>query len=316
MKKLIFILWILGLWQMGGIIIPIDARAADLTASEDLIDSSSYLSSVGKERLINSLREAHDRGLPPSEAQMIISRSLNRRVTPEVIHGFLELAEGAYRRQLPVEPILNKIKEGLAKGVDETRIQGVARQLSLQLTMGKEMVDQVVQGGVKISNLKERERLIEAMALAQARDMKPKQIQRIIRASLDRKGQTQPSISQLESAINTAATLKDLGIPTNLSINTVVTALDHHYTRAEWNRLEVLSGKFRQEGIPHQHLLELMKTGVTSGQPPGDTLRKIDRRMQHIGEKGTNSRKTRGGRAIGSGSGRRPGTGGVGKHGR
>ena len=322
-KKRTFILWILGVWQILGLLMPVEAKAADLKPTEALIQSTPYLSSAERDRLITSLQEAHNKGLPGPEAQIIISKSLTREVAPEVINGFLELTIEAYQQQLPVEPILNKMKEGLAKGIEGEGIQRAATGVIKQLRVSKEMVEQAAQRGIKINGLQEKQRFIGAMALAQARGMEPGSLQQIIQTSLSHKDPGLLAVSQLESAVSTAATLKDLGIPTDLGVETVITALDHHYTGPEWDLLEAVAGKFKQQGIPYQNLIKLMESGFTAGQSPANTLRHIDTQMQHMGAKGSGIPPgPHGSGAVGMGSGssapggHRPGMGGMGGMGR
>lgn len=317
MKKVMFILWVLGC-----VFMPVEVKAVDLKATEALIQSSNYLSSAWKERLIISLKNAYDQGFPASEAQMIISKSLTNKIAPGTINGFMGLALEAYRQQLPLEPILNKIKEGLAKGVAGEMVQRVATEVTMQLRAGKEMVEQVLQKGVKVSDLREKERLIAAITLAQARGMNLKDLQQIIQTPLSHRTTDMITASQLESAVNTAATLTGMGIPTSLGLETVITALEHHYTAPEWNRLEALAGKFKQQGIPYQNLIKLMKSGFTAGQTPADTLQKIDTHMQHMGTRGPGpSPEQPGGSSTGPGrggsvpGGNRPGMGGMGSMG-
>ncbi|MCM3880991.1 MAG: hypothetical protein ND807_12855 [Vicinamibacterales bacterium] len=69
----------------------------------------------------------------PSERDALVRLRVDRGGRAEEVDALLRLADGAAAKRLPVTPLTNKIREGLAKGADPKRIELVVRQMSTQL---------------------------------------------------------------------------------------------------------------------------------------------------------------------------------------
>ena len=70
-------------------------------------------------------------------------------------------------RGLPTESLLNKMREGLAKGVEPKRIDPVLRQMTSRLESAHEALEEAKGRGVAEGN---RQRAVETLAEAFARD--------------------------------------------------------------------------------------------------------------------------------------------------
>src|SRR5262249_10601167 len=69
-------------------------------------------------------------GVAEAEVAGLIQRGVGRGVQPPELARLLDVVAEAKRQDLPVGPVLDKVKEGLAKRVPPARIVGVASRLS------------------------------------------------------------------------------------------------------------------------------------------------------------------------------------------
>jgi hypothetical protein len=67
------------------------------------------------------------------DREAMVRQRVERGGRPEEVDRLLRLAEDAAAQSLPVAPITNKIREGLAKGADPQRIDAIVRQMVANL---------------------------------------------------------------------------------------------------------------------------------------------------------------------------------------
>jgi hypothetical protein len=91
----------------------------------------------------------------------------------------ISIADEAAARGLPAAPLRNKIEEGLAKGVDPRRIEGVIRQMSTHL----ETADRVVREIEPASATASREASVTLMAESFGSGVTPDQVRDLRRLS-------------------------------------------------------------------------------------------------------------------------------------
>jgi len=90
---------------------------------------------------------SHAASLPAKDVQDINQLGQARGHTPESINRLLEHAQQAIDQGLPERPIMNKIKEGLAKGASPERIQPVVRDMVGNLRDAREVLRDATSGG-------------------------------------------------------------------------------------------------------------------------------------------------------------------------
>ncbi len=88
-------------------------------------------SSLSKEAKLSILTKA-DRaiaaGIPDEDVSIIITRGLSQGVESRHIEGFLETATKTKEQNLPVRLVLDRIEQGLAKGVPAEKVSGVTQR--------------------------------------------------------------------------------------------------------------------------------------------------------------------------------------------
>lgn len=96
------------------------------------------------------------------------------------IAPLLDHVSKAGERELPTESLLNKVREGLAKGVEPNRIDPVLRQMTSRLESAREALQEAGSRGMEEGN---RHRAIETLAEAFARGATLEEVRELARIS-------------------------------------------------------------------------------------------------------------------------------------
>ena len=116
-----------------------------------------------------------------------------RGFAAEEMSPLLEQVNKAGERGLPVEPLANKVKEGLAKGVDPKRIDPVLRQMVTHFESAQEVLREAGTRGVADGK---RRVALETLAEAFSRGATPEEVRELTRLSQDGKQKvTQESLA-------------------------------------------------------------------------------------------------------------------------
>ncbi len=118
----------------------------------EIIDSYPDISSFQAGQLLKEAEEAIQSGISSEDIQEIIQKSLEKKIKAYTIIGIFfslnELAEDG----LPTSPIINKTKEGLAKGASSNEINLSIKEESKNLQFAKYLVEQSLLEGADIEN--------------------------------------------------------------------------------------------------------------------------------------------------------------------
>lgn len=124
------------------------------------------------------------------------------------INPLLDRVNQAGERGLPTEPLLNKVREGLAKGVDPKRIEPVLRQMTSRFESAHEALEEAKDHGIVEGN---RQRALETMAEALGRGATIDEVRELSRLSeASRHRATQ---DELAAGAKGLAVMKEGGIP-------------------------------------------------------------------------------------------------------
>src|SRR5262249_56997635 len=116
----------------------------------------------GKALLRAKVTEVIRAGVAESEVAGVVQRGVGRGVQPPELARLLDVVAEAKRQDLPVGPVLDKVKEGLAKRVPPARIVGVASRLSAELATSRDVVRRAEREGIRVKAADERQRPIQA----------------------------------------------------------------------------------------------------------------------------------------------------------
>src|SRR5262249_36095129 len=110
------------------------------------------LSPEGKALLRATGTDVIRAGVAENEVAGLIQRGVGRGVQPAELVRLLDVVAQAKRQGLPVGPVLDKVKEGLAKRVPPARIAGVAERLAGELATSRDLVRRAEQKGIRVES--------------------------------------------------------------------------------------------------------------------------------------------------------------------
>lgn len=126
------------------------------------------------------------------------------------ITSLIEQVNKAGERGLPVESLANKVKEGLAKGIDPKRIDPVLRQMTSRLESAHEVLQEAKGRGLAEGN---RQRALETMAEAFARGATADEVRELSR--LSQEGRHKATQEELAAGAKSLAVMKEGKISSN-----------------------------------------------------------------------------------------------------
>lgn len=135
---------------------PIYAEQSETTPSlqqiSEIINSYPNISSFQADQLLKEAEEAVQFGISLDDAQDIIQKSLENEGNPYNIIILFSLLSDVEKDDLPNSALINKLKEGLAKGVSPAKIIVSIREKSENLHFAKYLVEQSLLEGADIEN--------------------------------------------------------------------------------------------------------------------------------------------------------------------
>ena len=225
--------------------------------------------------------------LAPQDRDDIVRLRTARGGAAQDVAGLLDQADKATDRGLPAELLANKIKEGLAKGVDPTRIEPVLGRLIGHLDAAQEIVKGYGSRDVTEVSGAARSRAMEALAEAFARGLTSEEARELERQA--RQGMARLSAESLAAGAKGLAVLKEAGIAVKEGAPLMSEAIHRGFRSSD---LADLSRELKRRG--HE-----IQSGKVRLQSVREAIARGDRPEQLFGD----DRGDRGGRSGGSGHG-------------
>lgn len=194
--------------------------------------------------------------IPSQDRDDIVRLRVARGGTAQEVAGLLEQAGKAADRGLPAELLANKIKEGLAKGVDPTRIEPVLGRLIGHLDAAQEIVKGSGSRDVAEVSGAARTRALDVLAEAFARGLTPDEARELERQA--RQGTPRLTAESLAAGAKGLAVLKEAGIAVKEGVPLMSVAIQRGFRSADLVDLsrelkrrssEIQSGKVRLKSL-------------------------------------------------------------------
>ena len=234
---------------------------------------SAELSSEAKALVRDKALEAVRLGLSEGDVAELIRRGVRRGLQAGDLAPLLEVVAEVKRQDLPVGPVLDKVKEGLAKGVPPERIGTAASRISRELATARDLIRQAEREGVRVEKARTREKAIKAVADALGRGVPPREVEKLSRhvaSSAPREG----AMSLLDEGVEVTADLVSMGLSPESAAETVAAAISQGLGRHDIERLrkglarELKHGASPEEGA--RRLREEIRAGRREDRPDRD----------------------------------------------
>jgi hypothetical protein len=252
--------------------LPTWAFAAEEGRSDAIrgILQSSSLSQAEQADLRSRAAAAVSGGVPAEDVEIIVSRAVQRGADAGTINRFLSISLSTKKEGLPLGSILDRVEQGLSKGVPPERIAAAVQQLAQKLGAARPVVDDLIRSGVKPGQRNGREAAIEATARALEKSVPAEDLKGIGAAVHDRKG----SLTLYTSAANTAAYFAGSGMSAKTSSQLVRNAVEKGYAERDLDGMvrqidDTMRGGMRADDAAMQMEREGMQGGRGMGQESG-----------------------------------------------
>ena len=194
----------------------------------------SPLPDQGKAELLDAAGRALRAGIPADDVEIILSRGRERGVGAGATRELIDTAVKAREKGLPVRPVLNRIEEGLSKGVPPDKIAAASRNLSEKLSTAQPIVGELIGRGLKSGSDKDREYAVETVARALERSVPADTIARTGRQVNERRG----SVVLFDKAVHTLTSLTENGMPVESASRLVRSAVERGFTEKDLGKME------------------------------------------------------------------------------
>ncbi len=132
-----------------------------LAQLKDILDNSSSYSEFQKNQmLLPTLQKILASGISFEETNEIVEKGVNNSFDAYNMKKILDILQETKEEDLPVEPLINKINEGLAKNVNKTTLISVISKKAENLKKANEILRAAEQEGLKIEDGEEVIRII------------------------------------------------------------------------------------------------------------------------------------------------------------
>ena len=148
----------------------------NISQLEQYLGNSTY-SDFQKRMVLNTAQEAINDGISAEDTLSIIKNSIDNEVAPYNIKKFIDTAISAKNDWIEEKPILNKIKECLAKKVDERLIINAINQKSENMKIARDLLSEnQIQNG-------DSEEIIDVLAESLANGVSENVLSQILKIS-------------------------------------------------------------------------------------------------------------------------------------
>ncbi len=172
-------------------------------------------------------------GVPADDVEVIVSRAVKHGAGSGSINRFLDISMSAKQSGLPVGPVLDRIEQGLSKGVPPERIAAASERLVEKLQVAQPLVDTLIRGGMTPRRSTEREEAIEAAARAFEKSIPPEAIEGMGAAVRSKRG----SLTLFTGAVDAEAYFAGSGMSAKTASRLVQSAVEKGSSERDLNAM-------------------------------------------------------------------------------
>ena len=241
------------------------AHGADQRGQLSRTLETAGLSSEAKALVRDKALEAVRLGVAEGEVAELVQRGVGRGLQAGDLARLLEVVAEVKRNDLPVGPVLDKVKEGLAKRVPAERIVRAASRISSELATARDLIRQAEREGVRAEKARKREKAIEAVADALGRGVPPSEVAKLSRqvaSSARREG----AMSLLDEGIEVTADLVSMGLSPQNATETVAAAISQGLGRHDIERLRKGLARELKRGASPEEGARRLREEIRSGR--------------------------------------------------
>jgi hypothetical protein len=238
-----------------------DAGQTHLEQARVAVEKSG-LPRESKSGILTKADRAVAAGIPAEDVSLIITRGLEQGAAGKHVEGFLETATRTKEQNLPIRPVLDRMEQGLAKGVPPEKIAGVTQRLSENLATARPMVSKLETSGIRSAGAKGSDDAVETVARALEKSIAQEAVMKTGEKVKDRKG----SMGLFNRAVDTMTTFVGNGMTAEQAAKMVHTAVDKGYSERDLVAMErYMVGELRKNR-PMNEVVSGMNSRMERGE--------------------------------------------------
>jgi hypothetical protein len=222
----------------------------------------SQLSRESKAGILTKADRAVAAGIPAEDVSIIITRGLEQGVESRHVEKFLETATRAKEQNLPIRLVLDRMEQGLAKGVPAEKIVGVTQRLSENLATARPIVSRLETGGIRATHAKGSDDAVETVARALEKSIPQDAVMKTGEQVKERKG----SMGLFNRAVDTMTTFVGSGMTAGQAANMVHTAVGKGYSERDLEAMERYMVNELRKNRPMNEVVSNMNSRMERGE--------------------------------------------------
>jgi len=212
-------------------------------------------------------------GAEPDLRGELARRAAEKGLSQQQTQVMLQRADRIAAADLPLQPVIDRYLEGLARGVGVARIETALDQLEARLRESAQRVDQIFPRSGAGSERAMRLVLIDHCAYALAVGVPPQGIEQAMRLAAD--GRQGPG--EGKAAVLAAGCLVAGGVESGTSVDLVRTAWTHGYRGTDLEQLGRDLGSLGRDGQgPPPEVLRRVRASICAGGDRQDLFRNLE----------------------------------------
>ena len=242
--------------------------AAAAGGADDILRAIEQAPLTGEEKqvLSDQVRAALQSGVPAEDVDIIVTRSIERGASATTLGRFLDTATQVARQGLPIRPVLDRIEQGLSKGVPPERIDAAGKRLADGLAEAKLLTDSLLRNGLLPGAGGAYDAALETVARAGEQGLSTGTMQGLAE-KVRARGQ---SLEQFERAVRTRAFLAGSGMQAEAADRVVHACIDRNLTERDYARLERTVSDMVRQGKDMDDIVRAADQKVREGRGHGE----------------------------------------------
>lgn len=221
------------------------AAADDAVRGTEAAIAGSAYSQAEKTALRQKAHESVDAGVSAEDVRIIVQGAAARGMDAVMVERLLEQAAAVQRSGLPAAPVANVIEQGIAKGITGERILAAAERLTTHLRSADSVVGTVEKKGISAGSPEIRLRVTQQVAGALQRGIGTADAEALGTTGAEAKA----TLSQYGRAVETSATLGELGMPKERALAIARRGLLLGYPEPEYAKMERRLMEYNRGGM-------------------------------------------------------------------
>lgn len=168
------------------------------------------------------------------------------------------------REGLPVEPVMQKLREGRQKGVSGEVLERVCAQMEQNVRTANRFMKRAHEDGVAPGSDEAERRRTREMAMHIWRGLNDEEMDQLRERARLRLRDGSCTTEELTAAAETATKLKEMGVERGRALRLAGDALQNGYNAQEMNQLRWMVMTAHMHGGPQDEVLDTLEKGIRS----------------------------------------------------